>query len=84
MTQEEKARQLSNNDYLTEDDKELCPSEDTKIRINSYWASLKMAEWKEQQMIDKACEWLEKNIAEATGIDSYTIIESFKQAMKEE
>lgn len=33
--------------------------------------------------IEKACEWLEKNIAEATGIDSYAITESFKQAMGE-
>lgn len=33
--------------------------------------------------IEKACVWLEKNIAEATGIDSYAIIESFKQAMEE-
>ena len=32
--------------------------------------------------IEKACEWLEKNIAEATGIDSYAITESFKQAME--
>lgn len=33
--------------------------------------------------IEKACKWLEKNIAEATGIDSYAITESFKQAMEE-
>lgn len=33
--------------------------------------------------IEKACEWLEKNIAEATGIDSYAITESFKRAMEE-
>ena len=33
--------------------------------------------------IDKVCEWLEKNIAELTGIDSYAITESFKQAMEE-
>lgn len=52
MTNEEIARQLSNNDYLTEDDKELCLSEDTKIRINSYWAALKMAEWKDKQFED--------------------------------
>lgn len=32
--------------------------------------------------IEKACKWLEKNIAEASGIDSYAITESFKQAMK--
>ena len=32
--------------------------------------------------IEKACKWLEENIAEATGIDSYTITESFKQAME--
>ena len=33
--------------------------------------------------IEKACVWLEKNIAEATGIDSYAITESFKKAMEE-
>ena len=33
--------------------------------------------------IEKACEWLEKNVVEATGIDSYAITESFKQAMEE-
>jgi hypothetical protein len=32
--------------------------------------------------IEKVCKWLEKNIAEATGIDSYAITESFKQAME--
>lgn len=32
--------------------------------------------------IEKACKWLEKNVAEATGIDSYAITESFKQAME--
>lgn len=52
MTNEEVARQLSNNNYLTEDDKELCPSEDTKIRINSYWAAVKMAGWKDKQVED--------------------------------
>lgn len=45
-----------------------------------------MAEWKDRQfkgeMIDKACERLEKNVAEATGIDSYAITESFKKAME--
>lgn len=33
--------------------------------------------------IAKVCKWLEKNIAELTGIDSYAITESFKQAMEE-
>jgi len=33
--------------------------------------------------IEKACKWLEKNIAELTGVDSYAITESFKQAMEE-
>ena len=37
----------------------------------------------QNDFIEKACEWLEKNIVESTGIDSYTITESFKQAMKE-
>lgn len=36
-----------------------------------------------QTNIKKAFKWLEKNIAEATGIDSYAITESFKQAMEE-
>ena len=33
--------------------------------------------------IEKVCEWIDKNIAEATGIDSYAITESFKQAMED-
>ena len=32
--------------------------------------------------IEKACLWLEKNIAEVTGIDSYAITQSFKKAME--
>lgn len=28
----------------------------------AYNSAMEMAEWKEQQMIDKACEWLGKNI----------------------
>lgn len=34
-------------------------------------------------MIDKACRWLEEEIAEYTGIDSATLIESYIKAMKE-
>ena len=43
----------------------------------------KYLKYKQGKLIEKACEWLEKNIAEATGIDSCSITESFKQAMEE-
>ena len=41
------------------------------------------AEWADKTMLDRACRWLEENIAELTGIDSYAITESFKKAMTE-
>ena len=41
------------------------------------------AEWADKTMIEKACKWLEKNIAELTGVDSYAITESFKKYMED-
>lgn len=59
-------------------------------------AALEMAEWKEQQMIDKACEWLEDMACyyahwEYNGdtyekeivFDDQKFIEDFKKAMEE-
>lgn len=51
--------------------------------------ALQMAEWKEQQMIDKAVEWLEKNVDnykefKQNWIDIETLVGDFKQSMKEE
>lgn len=42
------------------------------------------AEWKEQQMIDKAVKWLENNVWEYTGLDYSALTESFINAMKRE
>ena len=82
MTNEEVARQLSNNNYLTEDDKELCPSEDTKIRINSYWAALKMAKWKDEQYQEEKKELL--SLVNLLHVDEHnqTIIEDLKAILK--
>lgn len=49
MTDSEKARTISVNDYLTDDDMKLCPSESDKIRINSYHSAIEMAKWKDEQ-----------------------------------
>lgn len=95
MTNEDKARELSCVNYLTEEDELLGPPEDVKIRINSYWAAMKMAEWKEQQMIDKAVDVLEKTThdyfdgdLEFMVADCYLtkegFIEDFKKFMKRE
>lgn len=59
-------------------------------------AALEMAEWKEQQMIEKACEWLEDMACyyahwEYNGdtyekevvYDTEKLIEDFKKAMEE-
>ena len=64
------------------------------IREDLYDAAMEMAEWKEKQMIEKACEWLNNNTITSTNgyvvytASSYDInkeefIESFKKAMEE-
>ena len=56
---------------------------------------IKMAKWKEQQMIDKACEWLKNNTVSSTNnVCAYTalshnickedFIEEFREAMEEQ
>lgn len=51
---------------------------------------IKMAEWKEQQIIKKACEWLENNVDGYMIIDEggdgfmhFSLINDFKKAMEE-
>lgn len=54
-------------------------------------AALEMAEWKEEQMIDKACEWLKENIHKYKEYDesgfyhekSKFLFKDFKKAMEE-
>lgn len=49
----------------------------------AYKASIQMAKWKEQQMIEKACEWLIQQ-EEMIGISfENDFIERFKKAMEE-
>ena len=50
----EKAKELSQHYSGESDYKETV----------GYDCAIAMAEWKKQQMIDKACEWMEKNISE--------------------
>jgi len=52
MTDIEKANDLAQ--YYSE--------ESDYKRTVGYDCAIEMADWKEQQMIDKACEWLGKNI----------------------
>ena len=96
MTNEEKARTLSLQDHLTNDDYALCPSNDTIVRINAYGAAMEMAEWKEQQMIEKAVDWLKERAEHYYGVegeysDKVDLIfckeeplEDFKEAMMED
>lgn len=73
MTNEEKARTLSLQDHLSNDDYALCPSNDTIIRLNAYGAAMKMAEWKEKEMIEKAVKWMEDNINNYIVNDQYEL-----------
>ena len=55
---------------------------------NALWFSaLEMAEWKEKQMIDKACEWLKKHLTfeePRTGEKACVLnLSYFRQAMEE-
>lgn len=49
---------------------------------------LRGAEWADSTMIDKACEWLEKNVCIAYNFsgdeNTLTIIDDFRKAMKGE
>lgn len=54
------------------------------------WVLIKMAKWKESQMIEKACEWLEDNVDGYMVIDEggdgfmhFSLINEFRKAMKE-
>lgn len=84
MTTKEKARELARKYQGTMTDAQY---------LSMFNALEEMAEWKEQQMIDKACEFLykynqkqvQKHGAKATlGCVEYTInVDDFKKAMRE-
>lgn len=83
MTPEEKAEELGKKYSIPCRGIGDCEFEATQ-------AALEMAQWKEQQMIDKATEWLKNRTMGdlCLSIDNKSLvnefIESFKQAMKEE
>jgi hypothetical protein len=73
MTQEDKALEIGKQWYFDT----MNPNE------AAYKASIQMAKWKEQQMIEKACEWLIQQ-EEMIGISfENDFIERFKKAMEE-
>lgn len=80
MTNEEKAKELAIK-YC----KEIDPYGKEVYNIGCEIACCEMAEWKEQQMIDKACEWLEPIFKSLVGCnDSVELIEDFKSIMEED
>ena len=58
--------------------------------LECYSSAMQMAEWKEQQMIEKACEWLERNADKyvaSYGFPTYQtglLIMDFKKAMEKQ
>lgn len=73
MTNEKKALQLAGLNEISEEERYYQSS-----KCEIYDKCLEMAAWKEQQMIEKACDWLKKSTILAD-----TTIERFKQAMEE-
>jgi hypothetical protein len=76
MTDLEKAIELARKHeelYVVRNHEECCVA-----------ACQEMAEWKEQQMIDKACEWLIENYPTFDGGELYIFIKNFQQAMGEQ
>lgn len=76
MTNEEKAQEIKVNDVCCVWNGG-CP--------NVYNAAMVMAEWKESQMIEKACEWLNDNLAsfwQCKLYDDIAFIDNFKKVMK--
>lgn len=88
MTNEEKAvgMSLQVRDLCVEKGVTRDNAETVSLLVQQ--ATLQIAKWKEQQMIKKACEWLESNLyyydENYRGIDSgNSLVEDFKQAMEE-
>lgn len=75
MTTEERAREISESFYKPEtgyDNEEL------------YMSAMAMAEWKDKQMIEKACEWLEPVFKDLAGYNcGGDLIKDFRKAMEE-
>ena len=81
MTNEEKARTLSLQDHLTNDDYALCPSNDTIIRLNAYGAAMKMAEWKDEKACASFCKVCDTKECQDYGSDTCNWLQKFKKAL---
>lgn len=76
MTTEEKATKIAES---------LNKANGSNCLLPCHQAAIVMAKWKEQQMIEKACEWLEDNLAsfwQCKFYDDIAFIDDFKKAMK--
>lgn len=96
----EKACEISENPYpygIPFDDKSINgenTNKETLIRLQRYNAAMLMAQWKEQQMIEKVADWLEENIPSSdlerriyncfSEEQKSNLIERFKKEIKEE
>lgn len=75
---EDKAREIAEKNEILYTENNICES-DYKNLLDT---SLEMAAWKEQQMIEKACYWFEKNWTMYT-YPSHLMFEDFKKYMEE-
>lgn len=87
MTNKEKANELARGCFS----KRTVDSSVNKLeQLIIKDACLKAIEWKEKQMLDKACEWLKENIynrvykcGDDLGFPTAQFIEDFRKAMEE-
>lgn len=86
MTTKEKIEEI---ELRNEDDWEFEASKESPdISYYCCNAMLEIAQWKEEQLIDKACKWLEENIDnyyQTCEFESFwdDMIKDFKKAMEE-
>lgn len=74
MSNEEKAKEISYNQA------ENFTLHGGTIERKFFESAMEMAEWKEQQMIEKACNWLIKG---GYFVNNTENIEDFRKAMEE-
>lgn len=90
MTNEEKAIQIAANNRVNYYKGEFgWGLNNVSSETECYVSALQAMEWKEQQLIDRACEWLKNNIYDCKYYttnepEQRFLLEDFKQAMKGE
>ena len=71
MTRKEEIQNYAYNNCINDD-----------IDDTSYSLIVEAAKWADETMIEKACEWLEKNRDELSRVNTSGFIELFKKAME--